>query len=58
MIRALALHAVGYKSRSNFRFGFVSGYPGFNSTTLCKEPTGCLLSVGVSVKFELFLSDG
>ena len=28
-------------------FGFFSGCPGFNSTTLCKQPTGCLLPVGV-----------
>ena len=35
--------------------------PAFNSTTLCKQSPGCLLSVGVlthvSVKFKLFLSD-
>ena len=40
---------------------FVSGIPGFNSTTLCKWPTGCLLPVRdlnhVCVNFELFLSD-
>ena len=46
MVRALGLHAVN---------------PGSNSTTLCKQSTGCLLPVGVlnhvSVKFKLFLSD-
>ena len=46
---------------SNFWFGFVSGCPGFNSTTLCNQPTGCLPPTGVlnhvSFKFELFLTD-
>ena len=37
----------GFKSCSNLWFGFVSSCPGFNSTVLCKQPTGCLLSVGV-----------
>ena len=36
-----------------------SGSPGFNSATLCKEPTSCLLTFGVlnyiTVKFKLFL---
>ena len=63
VVRALgfACGYPGFISHSNFWFGFVSGCAGFNSTTLCKLPTGCLLLVGalnhVSVKFELFLSD-
>ena len=58
VVRALNLHAL--ESRSSLWLGFVSGYPVFNSLTLCKSPTGYLLPVGVlnhvSVKFKLFLS--
>ena len=45
--------------RFNLWFGFVSGCTEFNSPTLRKWPTGCLLPVGVlnhvSVKSESFL---
>ena len=48
MVRALGLHAVTPGSNC-------SNIPGSNSTTLCKQSTGCLLPVGVlnpvAVKF-------
>ena len=66
MVKALSLHAVVRGSnpvltsgQDLFRWNQILDE--YNSSTLCKQPTGCLLPARVlnhvSVKFQLFLSD-
>ena len=59
VVRALGLHAADPGSSPLHTSGLdllaVDG-PEFNSITLCKKPTGCLLPIGVLIMFLLSLN--